>query len=353
MKILFSSVSNPRYEALPDYLACALRRLGHDVVRFDHRRMIVPGRLRRRLPILERLDCDRMNRRFLRAVRDLRPDLVLVNQGSALRGETIEAAQRLGARCVNWFSDYPHEFNEGLAVAPAYDLFLHGASHAVRRHHDARQTGVGWLPFACAPEIHRPERRAGTGRPPRVVFVGSHYPERQVLLRHLHGLPVEIRGPGWERAAWDPHVNRMIRGAAMRPSAWRRLFTEAQIVVNIHYGAFGPLEVAGDLANTRVFEILACGALQIVDRQGDVLRLFREDEHVLAYSSGEELRDCVERALSDPSLRQAVAARGREEVLAHHTYEHRARCLTDPRFTGMVIPVKPESAARMAGGASA
>ena len=353
MKILFSSVSNPHFEALPDYLAVALRRLGHEIVRFDHRRRLLPGRLRRRMPILERFDRDQMNRRFLRTVRDIRPDLVLVNQGPALRWETIEASRRLGARCVNWYSDYPREFDEGLAVAPSYDLFLHGASHAARRHHEARQMHVAWLPFACDPEIHRPERGAGTGRPPRVVFVGSHYPERQVLLRHLHGLPVEIRGPGWERAASDPHVKGMIRGAAMRPPEWRRLFSEAQIVVNIHYGAFGPLEVGGDLANTRVFEIPACGALQIVDRQGDVLRLFREDEHLLAYSSGEELRECVERALGDPSLRQAVAARGREEVLARHTYEHRARCLTDPRFAGMEIPDRPEAGTRMAVGASA
>ncbi len=94
------------------------------------------------------------------------------------------------------------------------------------------------------------------------------------------------------------------------------------------------------------------GALQIVDRPRDLLRLLREDEHLLAFSSGQELRDCVERARGDPSLRRAVAARGREEVLARHTYEHRARCLTDPRCGGIEIPEKPGALVGTAGGAS-
>ena len=82
-----------------------------------------------------------------------------------------------------------------------------------------------------------------------------------------------------------------------------------------------------------MFEILACGAYQVVDRQGDVLRLFTEGQHLAAFSSGEELRARVEQALRDDHLRESVARRGRDEVLARHTYEHRARRLLDPQAT--------------------
>src|SRR3989442_917308 len=121
MKVLLSGALNPRFEALPEYLASALARLGHEVTLFDHRAFLLPGRLRSRHPALQRFDRSRVNARLLRTVRRLRPDLLIVNQGTVLTRCTIEEARASGVRCVNWFSDSPAEFEQGLAVAPAYD----------------------------------------------------------------------------------------------------------------------------------------------------------------------------------------------------------------------------------------
>jgi len=347
VNVVLSCVRNPDFEALPDYLAAALRSLGHRVTLFDHRRRLLPGRLRRVFPGLETLDRERLNRAFVRTVQSSRADLVIVNQGMLLSPSTIRAVRASGVRCVNWFSDFPAEFEDGLRLAPAYDAIFLGSSFAAGRHREAGHRHAAWLPFGCDPRAHHPEDQGPTAPPrlprPRptglpdgadVVFVGSHYPERQILLRFLRGLPVGVWGPGWERAADDPHVAPMIRGGALRPADWRRLYARCGVALNIHYGSFGPREVSGDLANTRVFEILACGAFQVVDRQGDILRLFKEGEHLAAYSSGEELRERVEEALRDEGLRRSVAARGRAEVLARHTYEHRALHLADPKCAG-------------------
>jgi len=356
VKIVLSGALNPSFEALPEYLAGALRRLGHDVVLFDHRAFLLPGRVRARIPVLERLDRVRLNARLLRLVRRERPDLAIVNQGMVLEGRTIEAIRAEGTRCVNWFSDFPAEFGKGLLAAPSYDAFYLGSSYAATRHREAGHHNATWLPFGCDPRSHRPEERdEATGSIPgwrgspesvrtQIVFVGSHYPERQILLRFLSGLPVGVWGPGWERAADDPHVAPMIRGGALRPESWRLLYARCRVALNIHYGSFGPAEVSGDLANTRVFEILACGAYQVVDRQGDVLRLFREGEHLTAFSSGDELRARVEQALRDDGLTERVARQGRAEVLARHTYEHRARRLLDRKGTAVDF----ESATRTA-----
>jgi spore maturation protein CgeB len=343
MRIVLSGAFNPHFEALPEYLGSALRRLGHDVVPFDHRAFLLPGRLRAALPLLDRLDRRRLNDRLLRVLDSTRADVLIVNQGMVLEGRTIERARALGVRCVNWFSDFPAEFEEGLATAAAYDSFFLGSSYAARRHQEAGHRNAAWLPFGCDPQVHRPDdprpqtspgrdhaARAAHRDVPAVVFVGSHYPERQILLRFLRGLPVGVWGPGWERAANDAHVAPLIRGGALGPAAWRALYARCRVALNIHYGAFGPEEVSGDLANTRVFEILGCGAYQVVDRQGDVLRLFREGEHLAAFSSGDELRARVEEALRDEELCRTVSSRGHKEVLARHTYEHRAKRLIDP-----------------------
>lgn len=360
MRILVSGAFNPAFEALPEYLMAAGRRLGHEVVAFDHRAFLLPGRLRARSRTLERLDRVVLNRRFLTVVRRVRPDLVLVNQGMVLTRATIGEARALGARCVNWFSDYPLEFEAGLERAPAYDAFFLGASYAARRHIEAGHARSMWLPFACDPEVHHPSTEASLPDRPatrdRVIFVGSCYPERQILLRFLRGLPVGIWGPGWEsRAGHDPHLAPMLRGGALRPSDWRALYQGADIALNIHYGSFGPLEVSGDLANTRLFEIFGCGAFQVVDRQGDVLRLFRDGEDFRGFSSGDELRAVVEMALRDGDRRRAVAANGRRAVLAAHTYDHRVRLLLDPSASGFSVRDLPShgSAARPAGRSAA
>jgi spore maturation protein CgeB len=127
------------------------------------------------------------------------------------------------------------------------------------------------------------------------------------------------------------------------------IYGGAAASLNIHYGAFGPKDASGEMANTRVFEILACGSLQIVDRQRDVLRLFRESEHLLAFSTGEELRARVEEALADPARARSIASAGRQAVLESHTYAHRARVLlADPRSASTAS--EPAAPARAAGG---
>ena len=350
MKILLSRAFNPHFEALPEYLASALLSLGHEVTLFDHRSFLLPGRVRARSPRLERWDRARLNRAFLALARRTRPAQAIVNQGMTIAPGTIRALAAEGVRCVNWFADFPAQFEEGLLAAPAYDAFHLGSSWAAARHRDAGHAGAAWLPFACDPGVHAPAaagaRSHGAGR---VVFVGSHYPERQILLRHLRGLPVDIWGPGWERAVSDPHIAPMLRGGALRPPAWRGLYAGAAAVLNIHYGALGPVTASGDMANTKVFEILGCGALQIVDRQRDAMRLFRDGEHLLAFSSGEELRARVEEALADPARSRLVAAAGRRAVLAGHTYADRARVLLGEMVFAARAPAPPLAAVAATG----
>src|SRR5207247_1705189 len=119
MKIVLSGAFNRHFEALPEYLASALRRLGHQVVPFDHRAFLIPGRLRAGLAFLDRFDHERLNSLLLRLIRRERPDLLIVNQGTVLVRRTVELARALGVRCVNWFSDFPAEFEGGPAALAA------------------------------------------------------------------------------------------------------------------------------------------------------------------------------------------------------------------------------------------
>src|SRR5262249_41152270 len=144
-----SAALNPHFEALPEHLKAAPEEMGHTVLVFDHRAFLLPGRVRARFRSLDRLERRRLNGRLLGLVRRERPDLVIVNQGMVLEGETIGAIRARGTRCVNWFSDFPAEFDKGLAVAPSYDAFFLGSSYAARRHLQLGHHNAAWLPFGC------------------------------------------------------------------------------------------------------------------------------------------------------------------------------------------------------------
>lgn len=333
MKVLFSGAWNPSFEALPEYLVAALEKAGHEVTTFDHRGYRIPGRLRTRLPAFERWDRRGINQRLLRLARETRPDLLLVNQGSVLTAATVSAVRReTGAAAVNWWSDYPGEFAEGLSLArsDAYDLFLVSGTDARNRHHESGVTGTRWLPFACDPFHHRPVQLSAPELDRfrcNVVFVGSAYPERREVLAGLADLGLGIWGPGWERYASDPVIGPCIRGAALRPAEWVRAYSAAEVVLNVSY-AFGEApQRYGTLANVRVFEALACGTCQVVDAKRDITDLFRDGEHLVVFRTAGEARQVIESLLADPGRRRYIGTAGRTEVQVRHTWSHRVEAL--------------------------
>src|SRR5262249_20879041 len=73
-----------------------------------------------------------------------------------------------------------------------------------------------------------------------------------------------------------------------------------------------------------LFEAAGAGACVITDaRDDDAAQFLEPDREVLVASSGDEVADLVANLTPDDACGIAVAARSR--VLAHHTYERRAR----------------------------
>jgi hypothetical protein len=101
------------------------------------------------------------------------------------------------------------------------------------------------------------------------------------------------------------------------------VYSSASVVLNDHWGMMR----AWGFVSNRLFDVLACGAPVISDHVDGVDELF--DGAVLVYSTPSELRDLVEQVLADPVGARERAERGRTVVLAHHTFDQRARQLID------------------------
>ncbi|MFO7709660.1 MAG: glycosyltransferase [Desulfobacterales bacterium] len=108
----------------------------------------------------------------------------------------------------------------------------------------------------------------------------------------------------------------------MDPESWVRVYSAAKIVLSIHYRSDDD-RFRVYQASPRVFEAMSCGAFVLTDRQKDVLEIFAEGEHLAVFSEGGDLERQVLYFLNRAAERRRIAKAGRQEVLRHHTYEHR------------------------------
>jgi spore maturation protein CgeB len=80
---------------------------------------------------------------------------------------------------------------------------------------------------------------------------------------------------------------------------------------------------SGDLITTRTFEIPACGGVLLHERTVDVLKIFREEESCVCFEGIDELVSKIDQLLADEEWRRAIAAQGREVMVAGHSWDHR------------------------------
>lgn len=331
MNVLFSGYHNPHYWTVTEYIEEAIRALGHAIRIVDEGRHILPGRLRQRASFIDQVDLQWFNRQVLRACDRFGPDLFIASGGERILHSTVTAMKKRGIRTALWTIDPPSHFAPILRGAPAYDHVFCQGSEAVDILKEKGISRLTWLPMACAPDDRQPVHRAREDRDARghdVVFVGSHYPVRERFFEVLADLDLAIWGPGWDRLPGDSPLKGRVLSAHTTPEQWRKIYATAKIVLSVHYR--DPLGVIPcHQASPRVFEALACGAFVLTDRQRDVMTLFRDGEHLVAFEDGEDLRRKVEAYLRCPDERERIAGNGRTEVLSRHTYRDRLAVLLD------------------------
>lgn len=105
---------------------------------------------------------------------------------------------------------------------------------------------------------------------------------------------------------------------------YSRAYSQCKIVLN---------RSACDQFNMRVFEAAACGALVVTNRPRNAkdpnAHFLVDRQHVVYYDSDEEAVKLVRHYLQNDGERRRIAAAGKEQVLAHHTYLHVANDFFD------------------------
>ena len=156
MKILFSGYHNPHYETVTEYMERALRSLGHEVIVYDDRRHVIPGRIRSRVGWLNRLDLASINRRLVEAARRHAVDAVVVTGGDRILAEAVNRIRSMGIAAVLWTTDPPKGCVPHLHAAPHYDHIYCQGTEFVDLLRENGIESARWLPVGCEPASHHP-----------------------------------------------------------------------------------------------------------------------------------------------------------------------------------------------------
>lgn len=271
------------------------------------------------------------NSALVRAVRRIRPDMLLVFKGTFVRAAAIAEIREMGVRAYCFYPDVSI-FTHGPHIPRAlrkYNWIFTTKTFGVR---DMREQlaieHASVIQHAFDPDLHRPlqlesddlERYACD-----VSFIGTWSPKKERALAHLARRLPHLRIRVWGEQWWkskDKELERSIEGHEITGEEYVRAIAASRINLCIlserREGAS-----LGDQVTSRTFHIPACGGFMLHERTAELLGLFTEGESVAAFADEDELVSAVERWLGDDAARARIARCALERVRHDHSWDHR------------------------------
>jgi spore maturation protein CgeB len=83
-----------------------------------------------------------------------------------------------------------------------------------------------------------------------------------------------------------------------------------------------------------MFEIAACGALQLTDERADLARFYEPGSEMVVYTSAADLAEKINYYLAHPEERLAIGMRSMKRTLTEHTFVNRLTSLFGTVFGG-------------------
>lgn len=153
-----------------------------------------------------------------------------------------------------------------------------------------------------------------TDRPPVELLLGE-VATAEKRRRYVEGLArfgIRVWGdPGWQ----SPEID--YRGPAGHRDELTKIYNGSAINLDI-----GRL-YQNEIATMRIFDCMACGGFVLAEASAALAELFEVGVEIETYADFDELARKIERYLADPDQARAIAARGRDAVVARHAFSDR------------------------------
>lgn len=162
----------------------------------------------------------------------------------------------------------------------------------------------------------------------------------EFLLRPAKELRLKARVHG---VRYPEEAKKALKQAAIEYAGWLPNYdapkTFARFKFTVHVPRRPYVEALPGIPTIRPFEALACGIPLISAPWHDSEGLFRPGEDFLVARDGAEMQEHMRALRDDPSLREELARRGREAILARHTCAHRV-----DQLLGIYSELRPRNA---------
>src|SRR3989338_3286422 len=224
------------------------------------------------------------------------PDLFLWIE--SVYGYFPQGIQRLPFPTACYMIDSHLNLSWHLNWAKQFDFVFVAQRRYIPDFKKAGCKNVYWLPLGCDPDIHK---KSDSKKIYDIGFVGSvtkNHVRRKTLLDKL-----------------SKHFNVYTERSFLYDMALT--FSRSKIIFN---------EAIKDDLNMRVFEALSTGSLLLTDdaRESGLTDFFKDREHLIIYND-DNIIELADYYLTHAEEREAIAKKGREEVLKRHTYDHRIK----------------------------
>lgn len=305
----------------------ALRRMGHSVHVLDENSYVstqwqstIAKGLRK---IFKPVMVNELKRDAVKFASQFKPDCLFVFKGNWVPPELIAFCRQKKIASVNYYPDVSF-LTHGSYIPktlPLYDRVFTTKTYGLADM--KRELGVqrsSFLPPGYDPELHRPivmneedKKRYECD----VVFVGTWSPKKERVLASLSRALPKVRLKIWGNQ-WNRSHSKGLAGSIMGSGVTGDEYTKAICGALISLGLLseaGGGASSGDLITARTFQIPACGAFMLHERNSEVLDYFQEDKEAAFFGSPEELADKVLYYLDHPLERQEISRAGLDRSL--------------------------------------
>jgi len=299
----------------------ALGRLNQEVIPFDPFSYPPKGwlaqRLKYRYPVGPLVA--RVNRELVKAVQNLKPNVVWFDKPTDFTPETMRTIRGSGAKIVFYVQDSPFGPRKDGCWLQFFKTFQMADLHCLFRDADIPRYRERQLPFikimlSFDPLVHfpPPPEFSDTERNRQVSYIGSPYEQRPQFLLKLareHQLPVFVNGFRWERVLGAKERTQVSVGGFLPDADYRLGIWGSKI--NLSFLTHDNEEDIGH----KTVEVAACGGFLMAIRAPGHQAIFEEDLEAVFFSSVEECADKCRFYLNRPDLREAIAARGHQRAV--------------------------------------
>ena len=266
---------------------------------------------------------NKLRRDVLRSIGEFKPHCLFVFKGNWVHPDILQSCRSQNVVAINYYPDVSF-LSHGPYIPrslPLYDHVFNTKTYGVadmKSHLSIQQ--ASFLEPGFDPELHKPIELTEAEHNVYdcdVTFIGTWSPKKEASLSALREDLPEIDLKIWG-CQWEKHRSSNLTAAIMGREVTGEDYTRAIRGGSICLGLLseaGKGSSSGDLTTARTFQIPACGALMIHERNAEVLRYFEEGREAAFFATRNELAQKVRHYLDYPADRKRVAAAGLERSL--------------------------------------